>query len=540
MFKKEFMPRAGRYNHRAMRRTERCNALHLSHPAFLIILVLLCLVGFNTACRAETDTDNPPAIEFDPSLPWLNVSRPLTLADIRGKVAILDFWTYGCINCIHVLEDLKRLKHKYGEQIAIIGVHTPKFDNEKNIETLRRIVVRYDVDHPVVNDVNSTLGRLYGMRAWPTQYVIDPQGGVLGKVVGEDNFEIFDSTIKKLLKKHAAIIDKTPLPVALEKEKFEKSLLAAPGKIAVSNRYVAISDTLHHRIILATHNGRIEKIIGGKSPGLVDGAFSRARFKSPQGLVFSDSGLYVADTGNHSIRFLDFAAGKVSTVAGNGKNEVHRGREYPAKKIGLRSPWGLALKESRLYIAMAGIHQIWRLDLRKKTIGPYAGSGREGISDGSLKRSSFSQPSGLSLIGDQLYVADAEDSALRRIDIRKQQVETLAGTGLFDFGDHDGALNEAKLQHVLGVAVLDRERIFIADTYNHKLKLADLKKKTITTVAGTGKPGKGEGDALSAALNEPGGISVLDESILIADTNNNRIMQYDLKSHLLSEWKLRK
>ena len=507
---------------------------------FAAFLILLTFTGCNTASGAETETDNPPAIEFDPALPWLNVSRPLTLADLKGKVVILDFWTYGCINCIHVLEDLKRLKHKYGDQIAIIGVHTPKFDNEKNIETLRRIVVRYDVDHAVVNDVKSRLGRLYGMRAWPTQYVIDPEGGVLGKVVGEDNYEIFDKTIKKLLKKHAAIIDKRPLPISLEKDKLKASLLAAPGKIAVSDRYVAISDTLHHRIILASHNGKIKKIIGGKSSGFSDGAYARARFKSPQGLAFSGRGLYVADTGNHSIRFIDLAAEKVSTVAGNGKNEVHRGRKYAAKKIGLRSPWGLALKESQLYIAMAGIHQIWRLDLKKKTIGPYAGSGREGISDGSLKRSSFSQPSGLSFTGDLLYVADAEDSALRRIDTGKQQVETLAGTGLFDFGDRDGTLEKAELQHVLGVAVLDKEHIFIADTYNHKLKLVDLKKGTITTVAGTGKPGKGNGVALSAALNEPGGIAVLNQSILIADTNNNRIMQYNLKSRRLNEWKLRK
>jgi len=507
----------------------------VSHAA---LLVLLIVTGFNTACRAEPETDNPPAIEFDPALPWLNVSRPLTLADLKGKVVILDFWTYGCINCIHVLEDLKRLKHKYGDQIAIIGVHTPKFDNEKNIETLRRIVIRYDVDHPVVNDVESNLGRLYGMRAWPTQYVIDPEGGVLGKVVGEDNFEIFNKTINKLLKKHAAIIDKTPLPIALEKEKLEKSLLAAPGKIAVSDQYVAISDSLHHRIILASHNGKIEKIIGGKSSGFSDGAYARARFKSPQGLAFSDTGLYVADTGNHSIRFVEFAAEKVSTVAGNGKNEIHRGSEYPATDIGLRSPWGLAKKGSQLYIAMAGIHQIWRLNLANQTIGPYAGSGREGISDGSLKRSSFSQPSGLSFIGEQLYVADAEDSALRRIDTGKQQVETLAGTGLFDFGDRDGPLHKAELQHVLGVAVLDEERIFIADTYNHKLKLVDLNKREVISVAGTGKPGRGDGDALTAALNEPGGIAALDGKILIADTNNNRIMQYDLKSRRLNEWKL--
>lgn len=515
------------------------NPLKLDPVNLIAFLTLLILSGFNAACSADLETDNPSAIEFTPGLPWLNVSRPLTLEDLKGKVVILDFWTYGCINCIHVLEDLKRLKKKYGEQLAIIGVHTPKFDNEKNIDTLRRIIVRYDIDHPVVNDVESLLGRMYGMRAWPTQYVIDPKGGVLGKVVGEGNYDVFDITIKKLLETYADSLNDTPLPISLEKEKFETSLLAAPGKIAVSDQYVAISDTLHHRIILATHNGKIKKLIGGQSSGFIDGSYTTARFKSPQGLVFSRTGLYVADTGNHSIRFIDFATEKISTVAGNGKNEIHRGKKYPAKKIGLRSPWGLALHDSKLYIAMAGIHQIWRLDLNTKTIGPYAGSGQEGISNGSLKRSSFSQPSGLSFVGDLLYVADAEDSALRRINIRKGRVETLAGTGLFDFGDRDGPLHKAELQHVLGVAALNKEHIFIADTYNHKLKLVDIKKKTIVTAAGTGNPGKGEGDALTSELNEPGGIAVLNEKILIADTNNNRIMQYDLKTRRLSEWELK-
>ncbi len=503
----------------------------------IIFFILLIFAGFNSA-YAEVISSNTPAIGFDRSLPWLNVSRPITLEDLKGKVVILDFWTYGCINCIHVLEDLRRLKDKYGEKLAIIGVHTPKFENEKNMDTLRQIIVRYDIEHPVINDVSSLMARMYGMRAWPTQYVIDPAGGVLGKVVGEKNYDLFDKTIEKLLKTYAAILSDTPLPIALEKEKFKTSLLAAPGKIAVSRQYVAISDTLHHRIILATRDGKIKKYIGKKEPGFKDGNYSNVRFKSPQGLAFAKNGLYVADTGNHSIRFINLASEKISTVAGNGKNEIHRGKTYPAKKIGLRSPWGLVLKGSDLYIAMAGIHQIWRLDLKKQTIGPYAGSGREGIHDGSLKRSSFSQPSGLSLMGDFLYVADAEDSALRRIDLPRGQVETIAGTGLFDFGDRDGSLRKAELQHVLGVAAFDDTNIFIADTYNHKLKLVNLKNRTIKTIAGNGKPGKSSGDILSAQLNEPGGLAILGNKVLIADTNNNRIMQYDLKSHRLSEWKL--
>lgn len=483
---------------------------------------------------------NPAAIPFEPGLPWLNVSRALNLNDLRGKIVILDFWTYGCINCIHVLEDFRKLEHIYGNKVVVIGIHTPKFDNEKNLDTLRRIVVRYGIEHPVVNDIDSIMGLQYGMRAWPTQYVIDPLGKVLGKVEGEGNFDLFIQVIDQLLDKHADDMSDHELPVALEKQRFADSLLAAPGKIAVSSDRVAISDTLHNRIILTDKQGKIIRVFGGKESGYKNGPADKARFLSPQGLAFSEHGLYVADTGNHSIRFIDFDSGEVTTVAGNGTNESNRsGKHYRATSIGLRSPWALALNKDQLYIAMAGNHQIWRLDIDKKQIQAWAGSGRETIDDGPLEQAGFSQPSGLSLIGDKLYVADSEDSGVRVVDIKKQHVTTLVGSGLFDFGDKDGDFEKAQLQHVLGIATNNLNEVYIADTYNHKLKLLKLKEKKIYTVAGTGKPAKGAGNARQSALNEPGGIAFLGDSILIADTNNNRIMQYDPARDTLEEWQLR-
>ncbi len=507
----------------------------------LFFLVFLVLTGLFTSQTVAAKT-RPDAIKFTKNLPWLNVSRPLTLKDLKGKVVILDFWTYGCINCIHVLEDFRKLEKKYGDKIVIIGIHTPKFENEKNLETLRRIVVRYGIEHPVVNDIDSLMARQYGMRAWPTQFIIDPQGKILGRVVGEGNYDLFVENIDRLLKQQKADLSQHKLPISLEKKSFAKSLLAAPGKIAVSpdQKSVAISDTLHHRIIITDNRGKIIKYIGGKKSGYQNGSPKKARFLSPQGLAFTNKGLYVADTGNHSIRYIDLKTGNVKTVAGNGKNEMHIGKGYRATSIGLRSPWALALKDNQLYIAMAGIHQIWRLDIAKNTIGRWAGSGEESIDDGDYNQAGFSQPSGLSLINNKLYVADAEDSAVREIDLKKKHISTLVGSGLFDFGDIDGTFNKARLQHVLGVAAKDPNKVYIADTYNHKLKRLDLKSKRIITVAGTGKPGKGAGKSTKAALNEPGGIAFLGNKILIADTNNNRIMQYDPERKLLSQWIIRK
>ena len=248
--------------------------------------------------------------------------------------------------------------------------------------------------------------------------------------------------------------------------------------------------------------------------------------------------IFVADTGNHLIRHIEIATGKVTTIAGNGKLERRTRGEIDALKVGLASPWGLALHHNRLFIAMAGSHQIWQLDTETGKIAPYAGTGREGIRDGAIKHATFSQPSGLSIVGDWLYIADSEDSAVRRIHLTKERVETLVGTGLFDFGDQDGPFDQAQLQHVLGIAAYKPERIFIADTYNHKLKSVDLKKNTVTTVIGTGQPGVFDLRSGLMQLNEPGGLALMDEQLFIADTNNHRIIRYDLKSGQAAEWKL--
>jgi len=498
--------------------------------------ILIILFSLYWTMPAVADTEDADDFEIDPELPWLNVSRPLQLKELRGKAVLLDFWTYGCINCVHVLEDLKRLGKKYHPHLAVIGVHTPKFDREKNIKALRNIIVRYDIEHPVVNDVESQLGRYYGMRAWPTQVLIDPRGVPLGKVTGEGNYELLDSVIGDLLQEFKAELNPTPLPLSPEKERFEKSLLAAPGKITVSDAHIAISDTLHHRILISDHDGNITAIFGGNASGSKDGSSNEASFSSPQGVVFSGRRLFVADTGNHLIRELNLDTRMVKTIAGNGTLEQPRLGEYDAREIGLRSPWGLALKGTSLYISMAGSHQIWRLQLTNGKIENYAGSGREGLKDGPRQISRFSQPSGLSIRGDWLYVADSEDSSIRRINLDSERVETLVGTGLFDFGDRDGPFDQALLQHVLGVAALADGRIVIADTYNHKLKLLDLTRKKITTLAGDGRTGSDGSDTL---LNEPGGLAVLGDDILITDTNNNRIMKYNLRDPALVEWKLK-
>jgi thiol-disulfide isomerase/thioredoxin len=496
---------------------------------------LLCLMALTTASCSEQETDFLPAPDFPKSLQWINVANPLSLADLRGKVVILDFWTYGCINCIHVMDELARLRERFGHKIAVIGVHSPKFDNEANPETLRSILVRYQRDEPVVNDPDYLMMRSYGVRAWPTLAVIDPAGGYVGRVSGEGHEERLATAIEKLLDLHEGAIDETPIALSMDEATGADGWFGAPEKITVGGGQIAVSDSQLNHILITDMDGRILHRIGSGEPGFSDGNLSEARFRAPRGMVFDNKGvLYVADTGNHAIRKLDLKAGRVTTIAGTGRKGLRELAGTDPLTQDLRSPWDLALEGTRLYIAMAGDHQIWRMDLAENRLGPYAGSGGEGIDDGDLEDATFSQPSSLTLADGKLYVADPEASAIREIDLEKKRVHTLVGTGLFDFGDRDGSLSGAQLQHALGVAYWEDRKLLVADTYNHKLKLIDLESGKLSTLLGNGEPGSEIGR--DVRLNEPGGLAIAGDRILIADTNNGRILDYDPESGRAREW----
>jgi DNA-binding beta-propeller fold protein YncE len=462
---------------------------------------------------------------------WLNTETPLSIAALKGKVVLLDFWTYGCINCIHIIPDLKKLEAKYPNELVVIGVHSAKFKNEKETENIRRIILRYELEHPVYNDADFAVWQSYGVRAWPTQILIDPAGYIIGGVSGEGNYELLDQTIQKAIDdfRKRGELNEQPLKLVLERAKVGDLPLAFPGKILAdqgSDR-LFIADSNHNRIVITKLDGTLIETVGTGERGSTDGTFDLASFYRPQGLALAGETLYVADTENHLIRRLDLKNRIVETVAGTGKQSLEYFKEGPARSIALSSPWDLQLVGRVLYIAMAGPHQIWKLDLDKNEVSTFAGSGREARLDGSRLEAGFAQPSGIATDGKTLYVADSESNIIRAIDLAGGNVKTLVGGDLFEFGDVDATGDEVRLQHPLGLITYG-DKLLIADTYNHKVKELDPQRQAVKTFLGTGKPGQVDGRA--ASFYEPAGLTIASGKLYVADTNNHAVRVVDLKT----------
>ncbi len=471
------------------------------------------------------------APEFPEGMQWLNTDQPLRLADLRGKIVLLDFWTYCCINCMHILPDLAYLEHKYRNELVVIGVHAAKFANERGVDNIRQAILRYEIEHPVVNDHQFQIWQHYTARAWPTLILIRPDGYVLGYLSGEGNRDILVKVIDELIAEasNAGILDRTPLQFALEKDRVVHNALSFPGKIeadAASNR-LFIADSNHNRIVIADLEGQVQDVVGSGDIGREDGDFATASFNHPQGMALDGDILYVADTENHLLRQLDLKARTVTTIAGTGE----QAREYniPGNRtqVALNSPWDLYLIGTDLFIAMAGPHQIWVMHLETGDLEPYAGSGREEIIDDARLQAAMAQPSGLASDGERLFVADSETSAIRAVTLGLNgRVQTIIGEGLFEFGDQDGTGKETvRLQHPLGVDYHDG-LLYVADTYNHKIKKIGPETATSLTYLGTGQPGCDDG--ATPSFFEPGGVSITAGNLYIADTNNHAIRVADL------------
>jgi sugar lactone lactonase YvrE len=427
-----------------------------------------------------------------------------------------------------MLPRVRELEQRFGEVLVAIGVHAGKYVEERRTRSIGEACLRLGVHHPVLNDRQFRTWRVYGVQAWPTLAFVDPDGYLVAREAGELPFEALEAFVQSVLSSPAGShVSREAFELPAPPDDPPTTPLLFPGKLLATGRRLFVSDTGHHSILeLSLEEGATARVIrrlGSGRSGLADGPAERAAFLEPQGLSLHEGALVVADRGNHAVRRVDLASGQVTTLAGTGElgRRLHQGT---ARKTALRSPWDLCAADGTVFIAMAGAHQIWRLDPASGDLRPHAGSGAEAIDDGPLTHATLAQPSGLTLGGDRLYFADAESSAIRRADLTEDgRVETLVGTGLFDFGDRDGIGDGVRLQHPLAVA-WHAGRVLVADSYNGKLKTLDPASRACTTlevrVAGS--------ESGESPFSEPGGLTLNGDLLYVADTGNHRVVRVPL------------
>ncbi|HSE10860.1 MAG TPA: NHL domain-containing thioredoxin family protein [Nocardioidaceae bacterium] len=449
---------------------------------------------------------------------WLNTAgRAYSIADFRGRFVLVDFWTFCCINCLHVLDELRPLEKKYDGELVVIGVHSPKFVHEADPDALEAAVERYEVAHPVLDDPDLETWQAYTARAWPTLVLIDPEGYVVAQYAGEGHEHAIDALIAELREEHLAKGTLQPGSSPFVRPIPEPRDLRFPAKtIRLAGHGFLVADAGHHQLVeLADDAETVVRRIGSGGRGRADGGPGKAEFNEPNGLVAlppevaAQTGydVVVADTVNHLLRGLDTSTGTVRTVAGDGKQWMQGDGT-----ASLSSPWDVAWWQGKVWVAMAGIHQLWTFDPLTGEVEVAAGTTNEGLVDGPLPEAWFAQTSGFAVDGDRLWVADSETSSLRYLE--QGQVHTAVGKGLFDFGFQDGPADEALLQHPLGVTVLPDGSFAVCDTYNGAVRRFDPMTKTLSTIA--------------TDLAEPSGAVVDGDHLVVVESAAHRLTRVPL------------
>lgn len=452
--------------------------------------------------------------EFPDGLEWFNTDAPVSLNGQRGRVVLVCFGSFSSIQCQHVLTDLNYLASKFRKQLTVIGVHTTRFPEEMKRTHIQKMLNKHHVRYPVVHDPELKLPKRFGIKTTPSQLLVDRDGYIIGALTGDGKLSRLEEVIEYQASRESKLSTADSQPISVTQHPEPHSVMSFPGRVLASRDRIYIADSSHNQILVTSRQGNILCRYGSTSPGFIDGEGMSAAFNKPQGMALRDQFLYVADEGNHAIRRINIRTDEVSTVAGTGTaGMVFGSSSSNPVKMQLNSPVDLELEGGMLYIAMAGMHQIWGLSLIDNTIKVFAGCGREGLKDGPANIAEFAQPSGLAVYGRHLYTVDAISSAIRSIDLDNGSVATLAGSGLYEYGDADGTESAAKLQYPTAIAAdMEHRMLWVSDTYNNKIRRVGVKTRHVSSVA------------LNRPLEQPGGLAFHGGTLYIANTNAHEIL----------------
>ena len=480
------------------------------------------------------------AIEFPGNTTWLNTDSPLTLDDLKGQVVLLYFWSSFFTECLESSHEISALVDAYRDRpFMVIGVHSSPYGELIETRSIAGCMERYGIRYPVIIDNDLIIWNKYGISQWPSYIIIDAEGMVIGAASGEDKQSALDRVISTALEDGVSKGILAPGPKTHESSPAGKHLLSFPEKIEIDKRTgnLFVSDTCNHRILRLSlkekNSAVIDSITGVGTAGFSDGPGNSAEFNHPMGLCCYGSALYVADAANHAVRMVD-QSGNITTIAGMGKPGYSHTFNGNPLKTALNTPCDIVSDGAYLYIAMTGLNQIWRLDVENNYISNLIGSGIEGTADGQFSTTTLSKPRGLALRGNYLYIADSGSSSIRCADLHNCSLATLAGAGIFDFGYIDGHFTDARMLHCQGLEAAG-EKLFIADTYNHSVRFAELAGNVIRSLISRRQESTFRIRDESQGLFEPGDLAYYNGKLYIADTGNHRIMVFDLSLGTLNE-----
>ncbi|MDJ0655887.1 MAG: thioredoxin-like domain-containing protein [Xanthomonadales bacterium] len=452
--------------------------------------------------------------EFSDSLNWVNTTAPPSVEECRGKVMLIYFWTPSNVNSLNFLPEIRALENKHENGLVVVGIVCPKFPREGSTASILKAVNRLFLRHAVAMDADFNMWQQYGVKAWPTAAVVDAEGCLRKMVSGDEVEKKLDAMVSTLLDEAASREIRNYGSLRMSRKPEKSAILQFPTCIHHDREHVYISDTGNNRILELTENGRILRVFGSGNPGFWDGMLENSGFNAPRGLAVAENYLYVADSGNHAIRRVNLFSGEIETVMGTGKpgRQVVSG-QTALREIEMMMPMGLVAHGPNLYITMAGMNQIWRLDLKNNHVSWLSGSGQHGLVNGKASRAAFATPMGIALHNKTAFVIDADSSAVREISLGSGGVRTKAGRGTFTFGREDGGRTKALMQFPTDACLsANREQLWIADTFNNCLRLMDISSGQITT------------PAIEHEFHEPTCVRCHDRKLWVADTNAHSII----------------
>jgi len=488
---------------------------------FLWLIISLFFAIYNKISFNSSELNKINSVEKSK---WLNVVEPIKNSDLKGKIVILHFWSYSCTSCIESIEKLKELDEMNPNSFAIIGVHSPIFDNEKDYNSIKKAVIRHEISYPVINDSNLELAKKFNIKNNPSFLIFELNGKISKKYVGADSIKDVLKTAQKILQKNKFSINHSQLPIVLEKNISISSLLTSPTKIIYVERFLyknrenpvfVVSNSGQNSILVVNMAGEIIVKIGNGLRGMVDGNFDDSRFSYPQGILYDNKNLYIADTGNNSIRLVNFENQKVSTIIGSGeRGEILDVKKIEANNFNLSAPSDLEFfpDKSNIAISNTGTNQILLFDIKSKMISILAGNGDSGEDDGVYPENSLAQTNDMSVYDGKLYFVDSQTSNLRFIN-KDGVLKTL-------FNNKNKSNSIKKLQNPKAL-IVDDTGAYISDSFNHIIRKYDFTSQQLNILFGSSR---GDDVGNKTTFDEPNGLVSIIDKLYVVDTNNNRIL----------------